>query len=150
MEQLIEFIGNNLLWVCLWFALLMLLIWNMAGNALLGVAQVEPMEVTRLLNHEHASLLDIRSATEYAGGHILGAVNIPEPELPQKKTELEKMKKKPLIVYCQNGLASPRIVRQLNTDGFTGVSLLRGGFSTWKKAGLPVSRNGNRSGQVTA
>lgn len=137
MENLTEFVSTNLLWVCLWFALLMLLIWNTAGNALLGVKQIEPMDVTRLLNHEHAALLDIRTAAEFAAGHILGAINIPEAELPQKKTELEKMKKKPLIVCCQNGLASPRIVRQLNSEGFESVSLLRGGYATWKKAGLP-------------
>lgn len=148
MEQLTEFIGNNLIWISLWFALLLLLIWNVAGNTLLGVSQIEPMEATRLLNHEHAALLDIRGAPEFAAGHILGATNIPEAELPQKKTELEKMKKKPLIVYCQNGLASPKIVRQLKTEGFTAVTLLRGGISTWQKAGLPLSRSTGRSGQV--
>lgn len=150
MQQLIEFVGNNLFWVSLWFALLVLLVWNQFGHALQGVIQVEPMEATRMLSHEHAALLDIRGATDFANGHILNAVNMVEAELGQKKPELEKMKKKPLIVYCQNGMSAPRVVRQLKSDGFTAVYSLKGGFAMWLRTGLPMSRSVAQSGQVTA
>jgi len=141
MQEFFEFIGNNLFWVSLWFALLLLLVWNVFGHILQGVVQIEPMEVTRLINHEHAIVLDIRNATDFANGHILNAVNIAEAELADKKVEMEKMKKKPVIVYCQTGLASPRIVRQLKSEGFPAVFCLRGGIVSWQKAGMPLSRS---------
>lgn len=150
MQQMLEFIGNNLFWVSLWFALLLLLLWNLFGHVLQGVVQIEPMEATRLINHQHAILLDIRAADDHAKGHILNAINVPEAELQQKKPEMEKMKKKPLIVYCQNGMNSPRVVRQLKADGFDAVFSLRGGLTVWQRAGLPLSRSAGQSGQAVA
>lgn len=141
MQEFLEFIGNNLFWVSLWLALLLLLLWNMFGHILQGVVQIEPMDVTRLINHEHAVVIDIRNATDFAYGHILNSVNIPEVEVTDKKSTMEKMKKKPVIVYCQTGLASPRIVRLLKSEGFPAVFCLRGGIVAWKKAGMPLSRS---------
>ncbi len=149
MQQLTEFIGNNLLWVCLWFALAMFLGWNMFGHILQGIIQVEPNEATRLINHEHAVVIDIRSAADFAEGHILDAVNIGQAEMGERKQELEKFRKKPLIIYCQNGVSSPAIVRQLKSDGFPAVFTLRGGLATWQRAGLPLVRSIDQGKKVT-
>ena len=149
MQQFIEFIGNNLFWVSLWFALLLLLAWNLFGHILQGIQQIEPMEATRFINHEHAVVIDIRSPADFANGHIINALNIPEAELSGKKAEIEKMRKKPFIVYCQSGTASPRIVRMLKADGLVAYCL-RGGIATWQKAALPLTRSGNQMNQVTA
>src|SRR5690606_26193523 len=102
MENLIEFIGNNLFWVTLWFAVLTLLLWNMFGNIIMGISQIEPSELTRLINHEHAAVIDVRLPADFEAGHILDAINIPEAELQSRKKELEKLRKKPVVVYCQN------------------------------------------------
>lgn len=139
MERLIEFIGNNLLWVTLWLAILTLLLWNLFSNMILGISQIESNEVTRLINHQHAAVIDVRLPADYEGGHILAAINIPESELQSRKKELEKLRKKPLVVYCQNGTASTRFVRLLKADGFN-VSCLKGGLLSWQKAGMPLTR----------
>jgi len=141
MERLIEFAGTNLFWVSLWFAILILLLWNLFGHVMSGVRLVDPTEVTRLMNHEHAVVIDVRNRDDFDRGHILNAVNIPEPELPDKKQELEKFKKKPLILYCQNGSVSPRLARRLMAEGFPGVLCMKGGISTWQGASLPLTRN---------
>lgn len=145
MERLIEFIGNNLLWVSLWFGVLLLLIWNLFGHILLGIKQLEPMEVTRLINREHAVVIDIRKPAEYESGHLLNAINIPETEYMDKKKEMDKYRNKPLVVYCQNGGVSPQMVRRFKADGFSDVACLRGGVVTWQRAGLPLTR-GSRPG----
>jgi len=146
MARLIEFIGNNLFWVSLWFAILILLLWNVFSHVLLGINQIEPMDVTRLINHEHAAVVDIRQPPDYEAGHIINAVNIPEAELPDKKKDIDKFKNKPLVVYCQNGSASPRVARALKVDGFNSVSCIRGGIITWQRAGLPLSRGSKPGG----
>jgi len=140
MERLIEFAANNLFWVTLWFAILMLLLWNLFSNILMGISQIEPMEMTRLINHEHAAVVDVRLPADFEAAHILDALNIPEADLQSRKKELEKLRKKPLIAYCQNGTASTRFVRLLKADGFPNVSCLKGGLVTWQKAGMPLTR----------
>lgn len=149
MQQFIEFIGNNLFWVSLWLALLTLLIWNLFGHVLQGVNQIEPMEAIRLINHEHAPVIDIRSPEDFANGHILNALNITEADLPGRKPEIEKMRKKPVIVYCQNGTASPRFVRLLKAQGLV-VYSLRGGIATWQRAALPLTRSASQASPLTA
>jgi len=140
MEKLLEFIGNNLFWVTLWLAVLMLLLWNVFSNVIMGINQIEPNELTRLINHEHAAVIDVRLPADFEAGHILDAINIPELELQNRKKELEKLRKKPVIVYCQNGTNSTRFVRLLKADGFPNVSCLKNGLVTWTKAGMPLSR----------
>lgn len=140
MEQLIEFAGDNLLWVTLWLALLLLLVWNMFGPALMGVSQIEPMEMTRLINHERALVLDVRRAEDYDRGHVINAINIPEQELAARKQELKKSRDKPVIVYDQNGTSTTRALKLLKEDGFSQTYSLKGGITAWQRASLPLTQ----------
>ena len=60
MERLIEFAGNHLYLVTLFIAILMLLLWNLYGSLLSGTTQLEPGDVIRMMNQDHAAVLDIR------------------------------------------------------------------------------------------
>ena len=140
MEKIIEFAAENIFWVSLWFAILLLLFWNLFSNFMLGINRIEPMEMTRMMNHEKAIVVDIRTASEFENGHILDSISIPESEFQDKKKILEKHIKKPLIVYCENGSASAKIGRQLKVGGFNQIHTLKGGLITWKNANLPLSR----------
>jgi rhodanese-related sulfurtransferase len=140
MERLFEFIGNNSLWVSVWFALLILLLWNLFKDNLLGIAQLDPIDVTRRINNDHAVVVDLRNSDDYQSGHILNAINIPETELAERKRDLEKLRKKPIILCCQSGSISTRTVQQLKSDGFDDVSIMKGGILTWQRASLPLTR----------
>ena len=141
MDRLLEFIGNNLFWASLWIAILVMLLWNLFSDALMGITQLEPMDVTRRINNDHATLFDIRSESDFNAGHIIHSVNIPEKDIPERKKEFEKYKNKPLILYCQTGSVATRIVRQLKTEGFEDISCLKGGILNWQRANLPLTRN---------
>ena len=95
MERLPEFIANHLLLVSLFVAILALLLWNIFGSSVSGLSKIGPAEVTRLMNHEKALLLDLRTAADFTTGHILSARNIPAAELEGRQKELQKHKKKP-------------------------------------------------------
>jgi len=140
MDRLLEFAGNHLFLVSLFFALLILLIWNLSGGVIWGVQQVEPSDLTRLINRDRAVVLDVRPAEEYQGGHILNAINIPDAELAERQKELEKARGKPLVAYCNNGGISRNTARRLKALGFENVQCLNGGLAAWRSAGLPVSR----------
>jgi rhodanese-related sulfurtransferase len=140
MDRLAEFAGNNAFWVSLWFAILIMLLWNLFSDVIMGIAQLEPMDVTRRLNNDNAAIIDLRSESDFKTGHIIHSMNIPDSEISGRKKELDKLKSRPLILYCQTGATSTRVVRQLKMEGFEDVSSLKGGVLNWQRANLPLTR----------
>lgn len=67
-------------------------------------------------------LIDVRSRSEYAGGHIDGAFNLPLDELPHLISELVTDPATPLLLYCQSGMRSTLACQQLRQLGYTRVS----------------------------
>ena len=94
-----------------------------------AVAWIHPAQARLLLEEEDATLLDVRSADEFAAGHIEGAVNIPIDELHARWGELGN-KRKPVVVYCVSGARSSRAKRGLESDGFRSVHNL-GSIQRW-------------------
>lgn len=80
-----------------------------------------------------ATLVDVRTAEEYAAGSIPGAVNIPVDDLRER---LHEVPDGPVIVHCQvgqRGHTAARILAQHGRD----VRNLDGGYRTWA-AGIAV------------
>jgi rhodanese-related sulfurtransferase len=92
------------------------------------------------MNRENALVLDVREPAAYAAGHILGARNLPLGELEKRIEELDKHKKKPVIVACDTGTTSTRAVKVLKARGFENVVNLSGGFRAWLQASLPMEK----------
>ncbi len=76
-----------------------------------------------------AMLVDVRSAGEFSGGHIDGALNIPIQELSGRMGELGDKSGK-IVVYCQSGARSAMAKRLLESNGFTEVHDM-GGIGRW-------------------
>lgn len=140
MERIPEFIGNHLFLFSLFLAILVMLVWNLFGSALTGVAEVTPADATRLINREGGVVLDVRAGEEFAAGHIIDALNLPLVELESRRTELDPHKDKPVIAVCGNGPAAARAARLLRGAGFTRAVALRGGIAAWQGAHLPLTR----------
>jgi rhodanese-related sulfurtransferase len=80
-------------------------------------------------------LLDVRTAEEFAQGHIPGAVNISVQELGDRLSEVPR--DEPVVVYCRSGNRSATAAQLLRDAGYTAVFDL-GGIRAWQDAGLPV------------
>lgn len=87
-----------------------------------------PAEARRLVEHG-ARLLDVRSAAEFAAGHLPGAVNVPVQELEQRLGELGR-DGRAIVVYCRSGVRSGRAARLLRNAGYAAVHDL-GAMSRW-------------------
>ena len=140
MERLPEFIANHLLLVSLFVAILALLLWNIFGSSVSGLSKIGPAEVTRLMNHEKALLLDLRTAADFTTGHILSARNIPAAELEGRQKELQKHKKNPIILCCSRDSDGIKAGRILKFAGYEKLYSLKGGLESWRNANLPVTR----------
>lgn len=85
-------------------------------------------------------LLDVRSMGEYSDtsvmagmniGYLKGAVNIDVRELPNRLTELETYKNKPVFVYCSHSQRSRRASKLLSEKGVTNVININGGMTMY-------------------
>lgn len=110
-----------------------------------GASSVSSLEATQLINQKNAILVDVRSPEEFTTGTILGARNFPGDSLVQRAgTELSRFKARPVIVLCETGGRSVRMVAELKKAGFAEVYNLAGGVGGWRQAGLPLSRSASR------
>jgi len=81
-------------------------------------------------------MLDVRTAEEYAQGHIKGAILIPVQVLETRLAEVPKNKQ--VYVYCHSGTRSARAATMLAKHGFSNIENVVGGIEAWKGAGYPV------------
>ena len=68
----------------------------------------------------HPLILDVRTTSEYARGHIDGSVNIPLDSLSCSLTQIPD-KSKPLILCCASGSRSSTAKMLLEVAGYTRV-----------------------------
>ena len=96
-----------------------------------GYRQVSASEAAEMMRSEkNYVILDVRRADEYADGHIVGAINIPNesigsaeiPELPDKQQLI--------FVYCRSGRRSKEASEKLVKLGYTNVVEF-GGILDW-------------------
>ena len=99
-----------------------------------------PLQVTQLLNRGKGTIVDVRTAEEFAKGHLRDAKNIPLADLSSRIGELEKSKSRSVVVVCQTGARADKAARQLAAAGFADVVSLDGGVAAWQAAGLPIAK----------
>lgn len=93
-----------------------------------------PALARRLVRDEGALLLDVRSAREFASGHVEGALLIPHDEVAGRIDEIAALlggdRSKPVVVYCRSGNRTKTAKSALEQAGFTQVVDL-GPMSSW-------------------
>ncbi|GAV20737.1 phage shock protein E [Mariprofundus micogutta] len=80
--------------------------------------------------------IDVRTAEEFAAGHIEGARLIPVQELAERLNEVPKDKQ--VYVYCRSGKRSAQASSLLAKAGFSNIENVSGGINAWTDAGFPV------------
>jgi len=105
---------------------------NMAGFVASGVLRGDQpiTHVSELKSSLPKFLLDVRSPTEFAAGHVAEAVNIPIEELRSRLDELPR--DQPITTYCQVGQRGYLATRLLLQRGFNVVNLT-GGFVSYQR-----------------
>jgi hydroxyacylglutathione hydrolase len=107
--------------------------WREQGRPLVTVSQLSAKEAAA---SKGKVIVDVRAASEWEGGHILGARHIPLPELAGRLAELPT--DQPLVLQCAGGGRSMIAASLLQAHGIDQVANLTGGYSAWLKAGLPT------------
>lgn len=133
------FVTNN--WPLIAVAVVsgLMLIWPLIAGAR-GGSKVSTLTATQLINQKDAVVIDIRDQAEFARGHIANAKNFPARVLEERRAELEKLGKVPLIVSCDSGQRAGPAADKLRGFGLADVHVLQGGLNAWRDAGLPVGK----------
>jgi phage shock protein E len=100
-------------WIILAAAVMIIVKQMLGGRASQGVVN-EKMAAG-------ATVLDVRTDREYAGGHYKGAIHIPVNELSDRMGELGK-KDKPVVIYCLSGGRAGHAKKMLDAAGFKDVT----------------------------
>lgn len=81
----------------------------------------------------HGRLIDVRSAAEFATGHIPGAVNVPMEQVEMRMADIGEG---PLVLLCEAGARAAVVAGWLEER--QAVSVLAGGTAAWRNAGFPL------------
>ncbi|WP_041917716.1 rhodanese-like domain-containing protein [Dehalococcoides mccartyi] len=82
-------------------------------------------------------ILDVRTPSEYAQGHIPGAVNL--DYYASFEASLSAFDKtKTYLVYCRTGNRSASAARLMLDNGFAAIYNIQGGINVWISGGLPL------------
>ncbi|HJR99879.1 MAG TPA: rhodanese-like domain-containing protein [Flavobacterium sp.] len=105
-----------------------------------GMALVDVLTFEQKMKEEGVQLIDVRTPSEYAEGHLANAVNINinDSDFKAKIEVLDKTK--PILVYCKSGGRSGRACSQLKEMGFTTITDLDGGITDWKAHEKPIEK----------
>jgi thioredoxin 1 len=88
-----------------------------------------------------ATLVDVRTHSEFEGGHLKSARNVDfrDPSFATLMGALDK--NKPVFIYCMSGGRSGKALLALKDMGFREVYNLDGGILKWRSDGMPVEEN---------
>jgi len=87
--------------------------------------QISFTELRRLVE-ERACIIDVREASEYAAGHIIGARNIPLSELRQRMNEVPK--DRPVYLHCRTSQRSYNALMALKNSGWNNLYNISGSY----------------------
>ena len=96
------------------------------------VSQISVQQLQRA-GEACGKLIDVRSAPEFATGHIPGAVNVPMEQVEARTADIGMG---PVTLVCEAGTRASIVASWLEKKQV--VSVLEGGTAAWRKAGLPL------------
>ncbi len=114
------------------------LIYNEIAGRLSGIRRLGPAEVTALINHGNALLVDVRGASDFEKGHIAGSKNVQMTQFDPENKQLASAKSLPVVMVCKVGQTASVAAKRLRKAGFTDVAVLEGGIQAWQAADLPL------------
>ncbi|MGB7434578.1 MAG: rhodanese-like domain-containing protein [Candidatus Acidiferrum sp.] len=113
----------------------------LVNDAKKRVKETNVAEVKRRMDSgEKFTVVDVREESEWAKGHLPGAIyigkGIIERDIEQRVPEIATK----LILYCGGGFRSALVADNLQKMGYTNVESMDGGWKGWLEAGYPTQK----------
>jgi len=95
----------------------------------------------RLDAGEKFVLVDTREDSEWARGHIPGAIHLGRGVIERDIEKTVPDKNAQIVLYCGGGYRSALAAENLQKMGYRNVISMDGGWRGWTEAGFPVTRD---------
>ncbi|MDF1576235.1 MAG: thioredoxin domain-containing protein [Bacteroidales bacterium] len=102
------------------------------------VNQLDSKKLNSILENERVTLIDVRTYSEFANGHIEAAGQLNYYALDFRKKLLLLPKDKPVYLYCNTGYRSKKAAEFLVGNGYDQVYNLERGIMEWELFDLAV------------
>ncbi|MGD9956056.1 MAG: rhodanese-like domain-containing protein [Candidatus Nanopelagicales bacterium] len=110
----------------------------LSGCSSSSVQTVSPQDFLAQAAKPGVVVVDVRTAGEYAAGHVDGAINI-DVEAPTFDSQIATLDKAATYaVYCHSGRRSGLATDAMGKAGFTNVYNLQGGIADLQAAGAQI------------
>lgn len=97
-------------------------------------------EFEKIITTEKVQLLDVRTAEEFASGHIKNALQADWTNKEQFIARVKALDKNiPVYAYCLSGARSGEAAKWLNENGYKAYNM-KAGIKEWNKAGKPLEQ----------
>jgi sulfur-carrier protein adenylyltransferase/sulfurtransferase len=101
------------------------------------IAEVDVRQAEELIASDSPAIVDVREQGEWDEGHLPGAVHVPRGNLESRIEGAVPDRSRSVVVYCSSGNRSAFAAKTLEELGYDNVVSLAGGFTDWKRNGLP-------------
>jgi rhodanese-related sulfurtransferase len=95
----------------------------------------------RLDAKEVFTLVDVREDSEWAKGHLPGAIHLGKGIIERDIENVVPAKTTPMVLYCGGGYRSALAAESLQKMGYTNVMSMDGGWRGWTNAGFPTMKD---------
>ncbi len=93
-----------------------------------------PRKFEKRMKEKNTAVIDVRTAEEFASGHIPAAQNI-DVQQENFTSQIQSLdKSKTYLLYCRSGKRSAKALNLMKENGFDKVYHLEGGITAWKGA----------------
>ena len=89
---------------------------------------------------EKIALVDVREESEWAQGHLPGAIHLGKGIIERDIEQHVPDANAKIVLYCGGGFRSALTADNLQKMGYTNVESMDGGWKGWIGAGLPTQK----------
>ncbi len=115
---------------------------KLVNDAKSRVKETNVTDVKRRMDGgEKFVLVDVREESEWARGHVAGAVYLGKGVIERDAEQRFPDPSTKLILYCGGGFRSALAADNLQKMGYKNVESMDGGWKGWVEAGLPVAKD---------
>lgn len=136
--ELIAFAGRHPYLSLALAGLTVAIVYNEIAGRLSGIRRIGPAELTAMINHGNALVVDVRSPAEFEKGHIAGSRNVQMSQFDPENKALAPARELPVVMVCRVGQTASLAAARLRKAGFSNVAVLEGGIHAWQGADLPL------------
>lgn len=104
--------------------------------------ETDAQEVKKRLDAgEKFVLVDVREESEWARGHLPGAIHLGKGVIERDIEQRIPDRSAPLVLYCGGGFRSALAADNLQKMGYTNVVSMDGGWRVWTESGFPTAKD---------